>query len=129
MVNPINLLEYPQENELEALEDIDQTCYNTPGNTNSGKYIIKIPRFDSGTPEEWIIFVDIVQMALVGQNVTTGLTMYKCMERVLEGDSKAKFTQQTNIGGSRTFGSFTTVMVTITMYWPIKIRIDAFIGT
>ena len=38
--------------ELEVLECIDHTCHNTPKDTSSGKYVIKIPRFYSGTPEE-----------------------------------------------------------------------------
>ena len=54
--------------------------------------MIIIHRFDSGTPEEWIIFVDLAQKALVGQNVTTGPPMYKWMERVIKDDDKAKFT-------------------------------------
>ena len=48
-----------------ALEYIDHMCHNTPGDNTSEKYVIKIPRFDSGTPEEWIIFVDLVQKSLV----------------------------------------------------------------
>ena len=72
--------------------------------------MIKIPRFDSGTPEECIIFVDLVQKALVGQNVTTDPSMYQCMERVLKGGVKAEFTQQANLVGSRTAGNCTTVM-------------------
>ena len=79
--------------------------------------MIKIPRFDSDTPEKWIIFVYLVQKALVGPNVTTGPPMYKCMERVLKGDAKAEFTQQANLAGSRTIGHFTTVMATMTMHF------------
>ena len=50
----------PKNYELDALEYIDHTCHNTPKDTTSGKYVIKISRFDSGTPEEWIIFEDLV---------------------------------------------------------------------
>ena len=96
LVKPIIPLERPEKDELEASEYIDHTCHNTPGDTTSGKYVINIPRFDSGTPEEWIIFVDLVQKSLVGQNVTTGPPMYKHMDRVLKGDTKAEFTQQAN---------------------------------
>ena len=67
-------------------------CHDTPGDSTSGKYIIKIPRFDYGTSQEWIIYVDFIQKALVGQNVTICPPMYKCMERVLKGDAKAEFT-------------------------------------
>ena len=98
------------------MEYIDHTCHNTPGDTTSGKYVIKIPRFDSGTPEEWIIFVDLVQNSLVGQNVTTGLLMYKCMERMLKGDAKAEFLQQANLVGSCTVATFTMSMATMNVH-------------
>ena len=91
-------------------------CHNTPGDNTSGKYMIKIPRFDSGKPKEWIIIMDLVQKTLVGQNVTTGPPMYKCMERVLKGDTKAEFTQQANLARSCTVGNFTTVMATMTVH-------------
>ena len=116
LVNPIILLERPEKEELEPSEYIDHTCHNTPGNSAAGKYVIKIPRFDSGTSEEWIIFVDLIQKALVGQNVTTGSPMYKCVERVLKDDAKAEFTQQVNLVGSRTVGNFITVMATMIVH-------------
>ena len=51
-------------------------CHNTQGDCASGKYVINIPRFDSDNPEEWIMFVDLVQKALVRQNVTFGPPMH-----------------------------------------------------
>ena len=64
MVKPIILLARPEKDELDPLKYIDHTCHNTPLETTPGKYVIKIPRFDSGTAEEWIIFVDSVQKSL-----------------------------------------------------------------
>ena len=68
---------HPEKEDLEPSKYIDHTCHNTPGNSTSGKYVIKIPRFDSGTPEEWIIFMELVQKALVGQNITTDTNAWK----------------------------------------------------
>ena len=116
LVKPIIPLARPEKDELDASKYIDHTCHNTPGDTTSGKYVIKIPRFDAGTPEEWIIFVDLVQKSLVGQNVTTGKPMYDCMERVLKGDAKAEFLQQASLVGTRTVANFTTVMATMTVH-------------
>ena len=116
MVNPIISLGRSEMDDLDALEYVDHTCHNTPGDTAPGKYIIKIPRFDSDTPEEWIIFADLVQKRLVGQNITTDPPMYAYMERVLEGDAKAEFLQQAILAGSRTVGYFTTVMATMTVH-------------
>ena len=111
-------------------------CYDTPGDSTSGKYVIKIPRFDFGAPEEWVIFIDLVQKVLLGQNVTTVPPIYECMERVLKGDAKDGFTHQANLIGSCTVGNFTTVLATMTvdifptlayqdqkryMYWPKQI--------
>ena len=65
-------LECPKKDDLKSSEYLDHMYHYTPGNSTSGKYMIEIPRFDSGEPKDWIIFVDLVQKALVGQNVTTG---------------------------------------------------------
>ena len=51
-VKPILSLDRPEKDELNTLEYIDHMCHNTSGNTTSGKYLIKIPRFDSDTPEQ-----------------------------------------------------------------------------
>ena len=83
---------------------------------NSGKNISKILRFDSGAPKEWIIFMDLVQKALIGQNVTTDHPMYECMGGLLKVEAKVKFTQQANLAGSCTVKYHTTVMATITIH-------------
>ena len=65
LVNPITPLELPEKEYLEPSNKcIEHMCHNTPGDSASGKYVIKIPRFDSGMPEEWIIFVDLFQEGL-----------------------------------------------------------------
>ena len=65
-VNPIIPMELPQKEDLEPNDYIDHTSCNTLGDSTSGKFVIKITRFESSISEEWIIFVDIVQKALVG---------------------------------------------------------------
>ena len=50
--------------------------------------VTKISKFDFGTREEWIIFMNLVQKAFLGQNITTGPPIYECIERVLKGDVK-----------------------------------------
>ena len=79
IVKRIILLERPEKENLEPNEWKDYMCHNTPGNSASVKYIIKIPRSGFGTLEAWIIFVDLLQKVLVGHSVTTGQPMYKCM--------------------------------------------------
>ena len=43
LVNLIILLEHPEKEDLEPSEYIDHTYHNTPGNSTSGKCVIKIP--------------------------------------------------------------------------------------
>ena len=86
------------------------------GQYNLRKVRNKKKRFDSGMPEEWFIFVDLVQKALVGQNITTGSAMYKYVERSLKGIAKTEFTQQANLVGSCTVDNFTMVMTTMTVH-------------
>ena len=99
LVKPIIPLAWPEEDDLDASEYVDHTCHNTSRETTSGKYVIKIPRFDYGTPEVWIISVE----CLIVQNDTTGSPKY----------TKAELLQQANLVGSCTVANFTTVMVTM----------------
>ena len=64
LVNSIIFLAEAEKDKLEASEYINHTYQNTPGDTTSATYVIKIPRFDPSTPEEWIIFMDLVQKIL-----------------------------------------------------------------
>ena len=60
LITPIIPLENPEKKDLEPSEYIEHVCHNSPGNSTEERYIIKIPRFDSGTHEEWIIYIDLV---------------------------------------------------------------------
>ena len=90
--------------------------HNTLKDTTSGKYIIKISWIYSDTPEEWIIFLNLLQKSPVGQNVTIGPSMYKCMERVLKENAKAEFLQQANFVCSNTVANFTITTATKTVH-------------
>ena len=59
LVDPIILLERPEKEDLEPSKYIDHMCHNTPGNSTSGKYVIKTPdltliRLESGL-SSWIM--------------------------------------------------------------------------
>ena len=102
LVNPIIPLERPEKDDFNPSNYIDHMCHDTPVDSTLEIYVIKILRFDSGTLEGWIFFVDLVQKTVVAQNISTGTPMYKYTERVLKGDAKAEFTQQANLVGSYT---------------------------
>ena len=71
LVNPIIHLERSKKEDLKSSKYFHHTNHNTPGNSSSRKYVIKIPRLDS-----CIIFLNLVQKASVGQNVSTAPPMY-----------------------------------------------------
>ena len=71
---------------------------------------ISNPKFDSATPKEQIIFVNLVQKNLEVQNDTSGPPM--CTERVLKGNVKAEFLQWINF----IVANFTKVMATMTVH-------------
>ena len=52
----------------------------------------------------------------MGQNVTSGPPMHKCMEKMLKDDAKAEFLQQANLVDRRTVANFTMVIATMTVY-------------
>ena len=63
-----------------------------PGDNTIDKYVIKVPNYDSGNPEEWINFVEeVVNKCFVGQNISSGPQMYQLIQRALQDDAKAQF--------------------------------------
>ena len=45
------IMDRPEKEDHEPSEYINHICHNTLGDNTSGKHVINIPRFDSGTPE------------------------------------------------------------------------------
>ena len=97
-------------------EYIEHKCHNDPGDVKSGQYVVKIPRYRSGTPEDWLIFIDLCKKALVGQNVTTGPPMYAFMDRVHKGDAKAEFDVKADAEGNKSVANFEIVMNKMTAH-------------
>ena len=62
--------------------------------------------YDSGDPEEWIIFHELVAKCIRGQNITSGPQMYQLVQRVLQGDAKAEFDRQADLAGNQTVVNF-----------------------
>ena len=116
-VRPIITLERPETTEkIPPSEYIEHKCHNVPGDSTSGQYTVKIPRYGSGTPEDWLIFTDLVKKAISGQNITTGPAMYNCMERVLKGDAKAEFISRAIAEGNSSTEHYKAVMKKMTKH-------------
>jgi hypothetical protein len=117
LVRPIIPLQRPEATEkIPPSEYIEHKCHNDPGDAKSGQYVVKIPRYGSGTPEDWLMFIDLCKKAIIGQNVTTGPPMYAFMDRVLKGDAKAEFTVKANAEGTKTVEHFEIVMNKMTAH-------------
>ena len=118
LVKPIIPLQRPvkKTTKKDELKHIDHQCHNTPGDTTSGKYTIKVPMYDSGDPEEWIIFRELVEKCIRGQNITSGPQMYQLVQRVLQGDAKAEFDRQADNAGNQTVANFQSVMTAMTVH-------------
>ena len=93
IVKPIIPLERPavKIGEKDKVKSTDRQYHNTPGDNTTGKCTIKIRMYNSGDPEECIIFDDLVCKCIRGQNITTGPQMFQLVQRVLQGDAKVEF--------------------------------------
>ena len=49
---PIIPLERTVASDKKDIKYIEHTCHNTPGDSTTGKHVIKVPIYDSGHPEE-----------------------------------------------------------------------------
>ena len=77
---PIIQLERTVVQDKKDIKYIKHTCHNTPGDSTTDKYVIKVPIYDSGHPEEWIIFTELVHKCLVGQNIV----IYSCSVQLIK---------------------------------------------
>ena len=62
---PIIPLERTVSSDKKDIKYIEHTCHNNPSDSTTGKYVIKVPIYDSGHPEERIIFTELVNKCLV----------------------------------------------------------------
>lgn len=113
---PIIPLERAKASDSKDQRYIEHTCYNTPGDSKTGKYVIQVPIYDAGHPEEWINFVELVNKCIAGQNITAGPQMYQLVLRVLQGDAKAQFEAQTGHFGAQNPRNFKSVMAAMTVH-------------
>ena len=93
--------------------------HSTPADDDSPLYEVSIGMFESGTPEELLIFLTKTNEILVGQNATTGPPKYVLMRRLLHGDALAAFKAGAAAAGAKTNAHFTqTVNLLIEHVFP-----------
>lgn len=113
---PAIALERPEKEKLLPGMYVKHKCYATPGNPDTPVYEIQLPYFGSGTPEDWLVFRDLLVKVLTGQNITDGPGRYQLTERSLIGDALAAFRLKTVEYGARTAANFQSVLEALTAH-------------
>ena len=116
LIVPAIPLGRPEKKVLTKGQYVEYKCFSVPGDTESPAYNIQIPYFGTGTPEEWLMFLDNLDKALVGQHITDGPGRYTFTERLLKGDALATFRLKTLEVGTRTVDHFNEVMAQLTAH-------------
>ena len=108
LIAPAISLERPKKKDLRKGQYVECKCNARPGDPESPVYSIRILYFGTGTPEEWLQFLDNLEKAINAQHVTRGPEWYELTERLLTGDALATFKLKTLEQGNRTVEHFTT---------------------
>jgi hypothetical protein len=93
-IPPPIALERPETKDLKKnkclLLKLRSDCTNVDSQTNE----LTIKFFNSGTPEEWLIFLRDLKLFLVGQNITNGPGKYLVMRHLIMGDILPVFNKE-----------------------------------
>ena len=116
VIKPAIKLERPEVKVLKKGEYISPNCLTVPGDPDSPSYTIQLPYYCDGSPEEYLIWRDLLQKALLGQNITDGPTMFNYTENVMTGDALAFFKRKTLEAPARTAARYKIVMKELTAH-------------
>ena len=98
-------LERPTQPELKKGDYHTFKLRVSPDEDNSAIYELSIPKFSTGTPEEWFKFLDNVRTALPGMKMTTGPQQFQFIRQLLKGEALSAFNAKaTSVLTSRTAG-------------------------
>ena len=90
-IKPAIKLIRPDKKKLKKGEYITPCCHTKPGTPDSALYMIQLPYFGDGIPEEYLSWGDLVRKALHNQSITDGPDMFNYTENVMTGDALAFF--------------------------------------
>ena len=85
-----------------------------PADPNSNTYEIHVPYFGTGSPEEWLIFLDRLWKGISGQNASTGPARFEQCERSLKGDALMVYRLKVADINARTNAEFENVLTSMT---------------
>ena len=84
-------LERPEPKKLQKGDYITLKLRTSPTEDHSPTYDLSIPKFSTGSPEEWFVFIDNVRTALRGLHMMTGPQRFTFMRSLLKGDALSAF--------------------------------------
>ena len=116
LIAPAISLERPDKKYLRKGQYVECKCNARPGDPESPVYSIQIPYFGTGTPEEWLQFLDNLEKAINGQHITSDPVRYELTERLLMGDALAMFKLKTLEQGNHTVEHFNMVTAQLTAH-------------
>ena len=116
LLHPIRDLERPLENIFKKDKCRTIKYHNIHGTPESESYVINLPIYRRGTPEEQLAWKDKLLKALVSQRINTGPQRYICTERLLTGNTKATLNQAAHDIGVLTFQIFNNAPLKMTKY-------------
>lgn len=105
-VPPIIPLERPEEKQLRKDQYLTFKLRSVPTDEASTTYDLSVPFFSNGSPEELLIFLNLLNRVFVGQNVTTGPQKYALIRRLLIGDALTAFNSKAMAAGTETIDHF-----------------------
>ena len=116
VIKPAIKLTRPEAKVLKKGEYISPNCLTEPGNPDSPSYMIQLPYYGDGSPEEYLTWRDLLKKALTGQNITDGPGMFSYTENVMTGDALAFFKRKTLEAPARTAVRYNIVMKELTAH-------------
>ena len=102
--------------ELTKKDCIAIKCHNTPGDNDSWTYEINLPYYVEGIPEEWLVWKDILLLALNGKGISRITQRYIFTDRLWMTYAKATFNQATLDIGIGTVVNFNKVLAEMTKH-------------
>ena len=98
-IQPVIPLERPEKKSLKKDDVLAFKLRSTPADPASMTYELTIPYFCSGTPEELLKFLELVDRAILGTNTVNGPDKYALIRRLLQGDPLSAFNNAANARG------------------------------
>ena len=115
-VPPPISMERPKAKTLSKGEYIRMNLTATTGAEKDTSYTVDVPYFKNGTPEEWFLFLQMLDRIYKGQNLTTGPQRFVIVRELLQGEALAQFNRKAAEVATQTIASLKVCLQEVTNY-------------